>query len=640
MSQRLDIQALRGFAVLLVVVYHAKLLPIHGGYLGVDIFFVISGYLITLLIARGLQDGTFSFASFYYRRARRLLPAAYATIILCVAASPFLLNSAEARDFSIQVLGALTFSANIVLWQQSGYFEGAAELKPLLHMWSLAIEEQYYLILPALLVFTKKRYWLLGALGVLFVSLILCFVLGPVKPGAVFYLLPTRAWEMSIGSVAALARYENIKLDKWLKLSVWPAIAALLIIPAFPISKIHPGLDAVIVCLATIVVVLARYEFNEKNYATQALAKVGNISYSLYLIHWPIIAFLNNANIGGGGLWWPVRFGAVVLSLSAAYLIYRFIELRYRLVGYRIISLSSVNVFVFLSILIVSSAFFVGQATRSDANYAERLRSNVGLAPKCEIIGDFVALPECRNSNSPSMLVWGDSYAMHLVPGLADTPGSRIMQATRSTCSPVLGVALFSAPKYPRTWSQNCIQFNRDVLESIRHMPSIDVVVLAGNWDSWLGGNVIVQSGSNYSEDIGGIDLAVSKMRETIAEIRATGKHVIVVEPPPASGFDIGRCQERKSSEKISFGAPPNCLVSVLEWERKSALTNEFLKRVKDEASVNVFSFRKYLCDTTFCNSRLDQTLIYRDPGHLSVEGSIELAKRSSLLHEFERLSK
>ncbi|HMM72612.1 MAG TPA: acyltransferase [Rhodocyclaceae bacterium] len=157
MNLRQDIQALRGLAVLLVVLHHAEFGLVDGGYLGVDVFFVVSGFLITGLITSRIESGRFSFSDFYFRRAKRLLPAAYVTFVACAALAPWLLGANELRDFWQQLIGSTTFTANFVLWQQAGYFQGAAALKPLLHVWSLAIEEQYYLILPLALTLMPRR---------------------------------------------------------------------------------------------------------------------------------------------------------------------------------------------------------------------------------------------------------------------------------------------------------------------------------------------------------------------------------------------------------------------------------------------------------------------------------------------------
>jgi peptidoglycan/LPS O-acetylase OafA/YrhL len=154
---RTDIQALRGLAVLFVVLHHAKLGFLGAGYLGVDIFFVISGFLITGIVKRGIERDDFSFREFYFRRAKRLLPAAYTTFFIGALLSAIFLDFSELNDFSTQLIGALTFTSNIVLWQQVGYFENASELKPLLHIWSLSLEEQYYLFVPAAMVFTLVR---------------------------------------------------------------------------------------------------------------------------------------------------------------------------------------------------------------------------------------------------------------------------------------------------------------------------------------------------------------------------------------------------------------------------------------------------------------------------------------------------
>ena len=201
---RLDIQALRGWAVLVVVLDHMGLGILPAGFLGVDIFFVISGFLITGIIVQSLSKNDFSFTSFYMRRAKRLLPAAFVVIASTAVASAWFLTSSEMLSLNDQVAGALTYTINFVLMGQVDYFATEAETKPLLHMWSLAVEEQFYLILPLLLVLTPRSYTLrLVVIGAI-LSFVVCSLLRSSYPNATFYMLPFRAWEFLLGSAAIL----------------------------------------------------------------------------------------------------------------------------------------------------------------------------------------------------------------------------------------------------------------------------------------------------------------------------------------------------------------------------------------------------------------------------------------------------
>lgn len=280
---RQDIQFLRGYAVAIVILAHAKLSPV-AGHLGVDIFFVISGYLITRMLQIQLSEGQFSFREFYTRRAKRLLPAAYATFLLTSFASPFFLTSVELTAYWDQLVGALLFSSNIVLSQQSGYFDSSAELKPLLHIWSLSLEEQYYFCLPLILLVIRRRYWPQVTLGLLFFSTVLCAYWMTKNPSYAFYMLPTRAWELSIGSIVALLRLDDPNPQPIFRLTFWPCLAALLIVPFAPTGLPHPGLDATIICLSTAIVIINGKKFFENFTLTRLTSWIGNASYSLYLV--------------------------------------------------------------------------------------------------------------------------------------------------------------------------------------------------------------------------------------------------------------------------------------------------------------------------------------------------------------------
>lgn len=637
---RADLQALRGIAVLLVVLHHARIPLFQGGYLGVDIFFVISGYLITSLVARDIQTDSFAFAGFYWRRARRLLPAAYAVFAACIALSPFLLTDLEMRDFVKQVLGAVTFTANIALWLQSGYFERAAELKPLLHVWSLSIEEQYYLLLPACLVLVPRRFWLVGAAALTVSSLALCLLTVAANPGEVFYLLPTRAWEMGIGSVLAIWSIRRKEPLEGVSPVNIAAIVALGALATAPLGHGHPGLDALLACVATAALIARPARVLGRGIVARALVWTGDRSYSLYLVHWPIFAFLNSANVGGGGVAWRIRLVAILLSFALAALLYTTIEQRFRIRGQVPLLRQRFAIFVAASLLLLVTAAAIAHWSRSPADYVQRLRANVGLSAECEYTGSFSLKEACRTHSEPRVLVWGDSFAMHLVAGLTAVTPAGLIQATRSTCAPVLGVALYAPPNYATPWANACMEFNDEVLRSLdTEMRSVEIVVLSSQWAYLLSERVQTSGGAAV---VSSEAVIVEKMRQTVAAVRAHGKRVVLVSPPPSPGFDAGRCNERLATRKWFFGGSADCDFAYEQSRRGSQRVHALLDRVARESNVGVLSFDAVICDPTenHCASRWDDALLYRDAAHLSYEGSEAIAKRMNLGVVIESLAR
>lgn len=640
MTYRTDIQALRGFAILLVLVYHARLLPqLQAGHLGVDVFFVVSGYLITGIIQRAVQAGTFTFTGFYFRRAKRLLPAAYVTFAVTVLLSSLFLTRPEMRDFTWQLLGAVTFSGNITLWLQTGYFEGAAHLKPLLHVWSLSIEEQYYLLLPAALVFTPRRFWKLGALTVVLGSLVLCLALLSTKQGAVFYLLPTRAWELGLGSLGILA-LEGSVAGTWLARLFWPALAALLVVPFFPTGAPHPGFDAMIVCTATLVILLRRHPLLNQSLPARGLAHLGDISYSLYLVHWPLLAFAANAWVSPVPGW--VRAGLVIVALLLALVLYRWVEDPMRRASIPV-NKKTIGGTLAASSLVVLTGFVVASLSspKVDVDFETVRKANTGLGMACEYSDVFSAKPECRTSEMPRILIWGDSYAMHLVEGVRTSTNLGLAQATRSTCGPFLNVSMFnSGGWYNRDWAKKCINFNADVLAYLSRTSSIDTVVLSSLYGQYLKGNRVLQGAAGQASDdadfvetTGNEDLAARALGETIRSIRKLGKRVVLITPPPsASGVDFGRCLEMKAGNKLFFGADqPSCAILEQRYRAGAAPVRSLIDRVARESDVGVIRLDEHLCHGGICAVELNGTPLYRDNGHLSVVGSRLLGQQMGL---------
>ena len=634
---RSDIQALRGFAVLLVLLYHANVSIFPAGYLGVDVFFVVSGYLITRLIVRDLEAHRFTFAGFYFRRAKRLLPAAYVAFAVTAIIAPFFLAAAELNHFLLQMVGAVTFTANVVLWTQSGYFGGDAALAPLLHVWSLAIEEQYYLLLPAALAFTPKRLWLKGALLLLLGSLALCLA----RPGhaSTFFLLPTRAWELLIGSAGALI-VAGPRLAALLRLAFWPSVAAMCCLPLIE-ARSAPGPSTLLICLATLVLILREHPLLPRSPVIRGLGKVGDMSYSLYLVHWPLFAFLNNVLIGhvGGPEISAMRVGLIALSFGLGYALFRHVELPMRKAPLSPRLRTVVPAEGASAALVLVTAGIVAAIT-AGKGYEDRTLPNYGFNAACEFTDDFELKPACTNSASPRVLVWGDSHAMHLVLGIAnERPGGiPVIQATRSVCGPILGVAATMARQgLSEKWAKDCIRFNDSVLEYLKGAAPVETVVLSSTFtqfvdraearllkrDAATGGHSFAEPGRHE---------AVAAMERTVGAIRALGKRVVVVAPPPSNGRDMSRCIERLQEGLRILGADPGCRISLASYRQHRSLVLDFLDALHD-AGVDVVRFDGYLCDAEFCRTHVDGTFIYRDSEHLSRAGSVFLA-RAVLLND------
>lgn len=641
---RVDLQALRGVAVLLVLFYHADLfLP--GGYLGVDVFFVISGYLITGLVVRALERGEFSFGEFYYRRAKRLLPAAYVTFLATGLLAPVILNDAELRDFFAQLIGALTFSSNVVLFLQSGYFEGAADLKPLLHIWSLSIEEQYYFLLPAALVFLPQRFRLPVISLVVALSALACFVLISYKPIATFYLLPTRAWELGLGSILALMPRTSAGLGVWSQRLFWPAIGLLLLVPLFPLPGPHPGWNAVLVCVATVIVIARRHPGAGQSALVRGLAHVGDISYSLYLAHWPVFAFLKNASVSSVGLW--ERCLALVLSVVLGYCLYRFVERPIRsmpLKGTRVqlAGVLGVSAALVLVPLLLSRAFVTEQ------DFAHIRRANDGFSAVCISEGSFAPKAECRSADKPSVMVWGDSYAMHLVSGVVATSRGGVAQATMGNCGPILDLAPISDVFYTRHWAESCLAYNRQVFEHVRGS-EIEVVVLASPFRQYLASHdgrrlwrvIAVDAAGKARESEVGEALLIEHFAATVEALRAAGKRVVVVGPTPSAGFNVGACLERRAKQKLVLGAPTDdCTVPHAQHLEANGAVIGFLDKLERAADVAVIRLDEHLCSAGSCRVTSGGTILYVDAGHLTHDGAVAIAREMRLGELIEQLAR
>lgn len=613
---RIDIQLLRALAILLVVAQHANLTIVSGGFLGVDVFFVVSGYLMTGIIARELDEGRFSFVSFYARRARRLLPAAMATFAVTALTAPWVLDTAELRDFVKQLLGSLVFVGNIVLWRQSDYFSSGAALKPLLHTWSLSVEEQYYILLPLLLFVCPARLRL-GLTALLTVgSLALCLWLQPRFPSGVFYLLPFRAWELGIGSaVALLVRGGRLPARPMPLLRGLTAVV-LLVLP-FSVSEAgHPGWPALVACLATAVLVVPGLDLAPSR-GLAPLVGIGNRSYTLYLVHWPVFAFANNIFIESV----PVWAGAVAIALVLTWM-----ELQYRLVEQplRTMRVGRWQVAGFVGGGVLIGAASLGAAMLLPGRAADRA-ANTGLGLACAFRDRLEDLPECRTAAQPRTLLWGDSIAIALAPGLAQSSPGGIVQATKTVCGPFLDIAPVDDGSHNARWARDCIAFNDSVLASLKRSPQIETVVLSSILTQYAPGvedyRLMTRNGAIATIGPQSVPAVIASLHRTAEAVRRLGKRVVLVAPPPSIGYDIGRCEVRLAEARLTSAPLGGCSFSESAYHHYRAPLLDLLDAAR-RGGVPVLSLDPAICASGTCRARIGTTILYRDEVHLSIAGS------------------
>ena len=620
MTYRGDIQALRGIAVLLVVAYHYHIPPIPAGYLGVDVFFVISGFLITSIIRTSLRNGEFSFYEFYLRRAWRLFPAAYTVFFISILVAPFILTANQLVDIRAQIFGAITFTANFVLWSQSGYFETAAEAKPLLHTWSLAIEEQYYAIIPLLLVLVKLRNHLPLILTLTGVSLTAMLIVGPYKPGATFYLTLFRVWELGIGSALAILVAEfNWRTPK---LYGQLALIALLVLCIHPATNtLSVGLANLLAVLCASLVISSRLSVLSTSKQIQPLLWVGTISYSLYLIHWPIISYLNSANLSGTLVWWPLRLASLVVSFALSVLSYYYIEQKFRVTEHRKAHSVWWLALITLALLIFSNYWVPGSQSNSESP-----GKTSGLSGACDSEHALIT-KECRTGENASVLLWGDSYAMHLAPGMKSASHQAFQQATMASCAPVPGLGKVEKPKYSREWAQSCIEFNSKVLDYAIRAPQLTTVILASHWQYLLDpkNSLLVRDISNRDQLVRATDIDLtSRINDLVQTLRNADKKVVFVATPPAGLFDLRKCVERKSENLPLLSGTPDCNIDRRVYRQQFDAMLRMVNRL-EQVNVPIFRFEPLLCTENICSATLNDVILYADNGHFSAQGSREL---------------
>ena len=491
MKYRADIDGLRAVAVLPVLFFHAGLSSFGGGFVGVDVFFVISGYVIALSLLEDLRHDRFSILAFYERRVRRIFPALIFTFAATWIAAWVLFLPSHFVDFSKSLFASAAFISNLYFWKYSGYFENSALLRPLLHTWSLSVEEQFYIFMPiAMYVIARflKARWTLALLPVIAASLALSIFATTTAPTANFFLLPTRAWELLLGVLLALQPpppLRGVKAELTAALGI-----GLIAFAVFAYSKFtpFPGLSALPPCVGAALLIYAGT--HERTRVSQVLSLrplvwIGLISYSLYLVHWPIVVFTRYTTLREPT---SLQIAAIIIaSLALAALSWRFIEQPFRRPKKRasrtvLLSGGIASMAVAMAIGAVGVGLQGAPWRFTDLPKMAEDKADHWKTGTCFLLNDpdyrqWDAKACTRTTGAPqNALLWGNSFAAHYVPGILENAGmmsANVMQYTAAGCPPVLDYYSYARPR--------CQEFNRHALEIIKQY-DIKTVILSSRW--------------------------------------------------------------------------------------------------------------------------------------------------------------
>jgi len=649
MQYRADIDGMRCLAVLAVVLCHAGIPGFPGGYVGVDIFFVISGFLITQIISREIGDGTFSILRFYERRARRIVPAILVVILACLAAGWFILLPDEYLALGKTSLATIAFVSNIRFFvSSSDYFGPEVAFDPLLHTWSLAVEEQFYLLFPFLLIVLSNRFlpYRFVAIAVLCAISFALSVWGVANfEIATFYLLPTRFWELGLGALLALRAYPA---DSSPLARQGAGLLGLFLIAASVIlleeGSAFPGLAALPACAGTALLIWSGSDgrtLASKLLSMRPFVLIGLISYSLYLWHWPFIVFLR-LWLSTADLPLAVASGAVIVSICFAALSWRYIEQPFRrpsrvahargAEGSRPILMRSGAAMACVAALAcvpVALGGFTGRLTPSaHASYIHaKERGQVSLA--CERrsdSGDACEIGEQMPAGTePDLIIWGDSHALAMLAAfdeVLDAKGLAAVAYVKPGCAALVGVA-----RADKENGEACEVHNQQVLREIRRYSGDETVILISRWalltegeraEGEAGSEAVLaaaetaatwEGNSNQSLVERGLDKAVRELSEE-------GVEVIVMRPTPEFGYDIPKAMVRQTWT----GMEPQTLYRA-DYGARVSDTNAIIDHVVTRHDAEAVAPADLLCPDA-CRTSFRNEFLYRDDDHLSQAGA------------------
>lgn len=618
-SYRPEIDGLRAVAIVPVVLFHSGLTLFSGGFVGVDVFFVISGYLITQILYKEARAGRFSIARFYARRIRRIFPALFLMLAASAAAGVFLLLPSELTELAKSIMATAIFVSNVLFYFSTDYFASPAIFTPLLHTWSLAVEEQFYIFFPLglWLVHRWRKEALLPLLAVCAAgSFALNLAMIERAPEATFYMFPTRAWELLVGGIIAISPWQApLRYRGFLA-----AIGLLMIIVAvlaFNEATPFPGLAAMLPVAGSALIIFA----GEGTTTARVLSlgpvrAVGLISYSLYLWHWPVLSF---AHFAYGTVLPPLVTACCIgIALLMAWVSWAFVEAPFRKSGEPGPAIG-VGMAAITGMVAVAALLLPGLPARIPATALSV--ADVGPAPSYEAACFPTRGPNPSNVSgciSGQTVLLGDSHALQFL----DAARSRVEGISflgRGSCLPVVGAEVMRLGRI----DQRCAEFNAMAIDAIVADPKVKSVILAGRWAR-------LSFPSNDPESAAAQNDVGAQLRATVARLHRAGKKVMLIGPVPEFTESLPPCLARS----IWHGSGARCRHNPLTIDNRK-VEGWLLSAGADD----VIWPANALCAAGHCLTTMGGRPVARDRNHLTPEASAMVLDRTHFARRINTLN-
>ncbi|MCB1668077.1 MAG: acyltransferase [Pseudomonadales bacterium] len=611
LNYRRDIDGLRALAVAPVVFFHSGLDILPGGYVGVDIFFVISGYLISKIIFKELDQETFSLSTFYCRRIRRIFPALFFMIIVSMVVSSFIFTSKDYNELGKSLYSVLLFFSNFHFYDTQDYFGLGADEQVFLHTWSLSVEEQFYIVFPMLLLLLFKYKWTAVRpvlLSFFVMSLVLASITVHENASKAFYFSPFRFWELLTGVLLAIGVFPTVKNRFFLEACAVAGVGLIVgSVLFYDEATVFPGLSALPTCVGTGLIIYAgsfQKTWVTKILGLRALVFLGLISYSLYLWHWPVFVFSKYLYLEQTPL---LSWILICLSVCVAWFSWRFVEQPFRHAGDSVQSVYRYSLTGIIALLIVAGVVDATdglpqrfsdrlQLLMSDENRHPKFREcgGVDVNRNDELTRCFLGVED----QPGTFVLWGDSHAEMIAPAIdnmAVAQGVSGYYFSKSACPPLV---------FKREMgSERCNRYHQSVLRFIVESPVSDVI-LSAKW--------------NDSRSLENRDFWLDGFSYVVDELTNSGKRIWFVHQVPEVGVNVPRVMLRNS---------------LLPWKKQPEPTREQVMREQSEYRKWLNNFNGYsnfkelkpeerLCNKT-CRFQEQGRSLYKDDNHLSVYGAM-----------------